>query len=321
MISVVIPLYNKAAFIMEAIASVQAQTFTDWELIVVDDGSRDEGPAQVARCGDPRVRLLRKPNGGVSSARNAGIEAARGSHVALLDADDWWEPGHLAGLAAVMAHDPGALLVGSAFLYADEAGRTWPSALREAWRDAREGFVRLDDLAGEMADLGMLLNASSVLVSKYAVQSLGGFPSGIKTGEDLLTWLRLSCRGPVYLAVRPTSVYRAPPIAGIGHLRMPQTPDLVAAGLRELMRAHPDKAAGLRRFLAHWHRIRAIDFMQLGLRRPSFVDLMRAVRLDRMRARDAVSLMWLPLPTAASIALLERYRRWSRRSAGAKGAA
>jgi glycosyltransferase involved in cell wall biosynthesis len=312
MISVVIPLYNKAGFIMDAIASVQAQTYTDWELIVVDDGSQDEGANQVARCDDARVSLLRKPNGGVSSARNAGIAAAHGSHVALLDADDWWEPGHLAALAAVLSHAPDAVLAGSAFRYADDQGRTRLSGLRDAWHGSSTGFVVLDDLAGDMADLGMLLNASSALVYRPALLSLGGFPLGIKTGEDLLTWLRLSCLGPVYLSLQRTSVYREPAITGTGHLRMPQTPDLVAQGLRELMRAHPAKAAGLSRFLAQWHRIRAIDFLQLGMRWRSLCDLVRAVRRDGGQSRDVVSLLWLPLPTSASAFLLARYRSWSR---------
>ena len=94
-VSVVIPAYNYAHFLPEAIASVLAQTGADLELIVVDDGSPDNTPEVCARCADPRVRLVRQPNAGLSAARNTGIREARFPYVAFLDADDRWEPGFL----------------------------------------------------------------------------------------------------------------------------------------------------------------------------------------------------------------------------------
>ncbi len=86
--SVVIPLHDKAAYIGCTLQSVLAQDCTDFEVVVVDDGSRDEGPQIVARCADARVRLLRQANAGVAVARNRGIDAAQGQWVCFLDADD-----------------------------------------------------------------------------------------------------------------------------------------------------------------------------------------------------------------------------------------
>lgn len=97
MISVIIPTCNRAATLPRAIASVQAQTNPDWELLVVDDASRDETPALLAALSDPRIRVLTLPRqGGACAARNLGIAEARGEYIALLDSDDAWLPGKLA---------------------------------------------------------------------------------------------------------------------------------------------------------------------------------------------------------------------------------
>ena len=91
-ISVVIPLYNKQAYVERAVASVLQSGYPAHEVIVVDDGSTDEGPRRVSAMGDPRVRVIKQPNAGVSAARNRGISAATGDYVAFLDADDYWTP-------------------------------------------------------------------------------------------------------------------------------------------------------------------------------------------------------------------------------------
>lgn len=96
MISVVIPLYNKERQIANTLHTVFAQTFTDYEIVIVDDGSTDRSAEIVAAMHDKRIRLIRQKNAGVSAARNRGISEARGEFIALLDADDEWKPDYLA---------------------------------------------------------------------------------------------------------------------------------------------------------------------------------------------------------------------------------
>ena len=96
-ISVIVPVYQAEALLPQCVESVLAQTFSDWELLLIDDGSRDGSPAlcdgYAAR--DPRIRVFHKPNGGVSTARNLGLEQATGPYIAFLDADDAFEPAAL----------------------------------------------------------------------------------------------------------------------------------------------------------------------------------------------------------------------------------
>src|SRR6185436_3865509 len=94
-LSIIIPLYNKAPYVRRALDSIAAQSLSDFEVIVIDDGSTDDGAAIVADYADPRCRLLKKANAGPGAARNTGIGQAQGEFIAFLDADDEWLPTYL----------------------------------------------------------------------------------------------------------------------------------------------------------------------------------------------------------------------------------
>jgi hypothetical protein len=115
-VSVIIPLFNKAPYVARALASVAAQTYTDFEVIVVDDGSTDEGPRIVEACNDAHIRLITQENSGPGAARNRGLELAQGELVAFLDADDEWLPNYLSESVRLLDEDaPGVVAITSGY--------------------------------------------------------------------------------------------------------------------------------------------------------------------------------------------------------------
>jgi glycosyltransferase involved in cell wall biosynthesis len=126
LVSVVIPTWNRSADVQEAVAGALAQEGPSLEVLVVDDGSTDGTPEVLAARfpGEPRLHVLRQANGGTARARNAGIEAARGRYIALLDSDDRWLPGHLSKQVDALERTPEAALALGDALYVDRQGRT-----------------------------------------------------------------------------------------------------------------------------------------------------------------------------------------------------
>ncbi|NLB79493.1 MAG: glycosyltransferase family 2 protein, partial [Clostridiaceae bacterium] len=114
-VSVVIPLYNKAPYIMRSLRSVLAQSYQNFEIVVVDDGSTDGGGDIVLSVGDPCIRLIRQENGGVSAARNRGIQEAKADLIAFLDADDEWKPSFLELILDMYSNYPDAGLYGTCY--------------------------------------------------------------------------------------------------------------------------------------------------------------------------------------------------------------
>lgn len=184
-ISVVIPLYNKEREVARAIRSVLAQTLQPLELIVVDDGSTDRSAAEVEAFREPLARLIRQPNGGVCAARNRGIAEARGEYVALLDADDEWEPGFLSEIVSLITRYPGCGIYCTAFHILGREGLV-PAPCPEG-RGIVENFFR--DSAHRYIAI-----PSAVCIPRRVLQEVGGFPEGMKIGEDLYVWIEIARR-------------------------------------------------------------------------------------------------------------------------------
>lgn len=200
MISVVIPLYNKRGSIASTVQSVLGQTFTDFELIVVDDGSTD-GSADVVRSfAEPRIRLVSKSNGGVCSARNEGIRQARSEYVAFLDADDLYEPEFLQEIEELIATCPEAGIWGTSYFFLKGGEKI------SANKPLPAGFKGIID--NSSWSLGHLYCSSAVCCRKSALQEVGLFDERITWGEDIDVWWRIMLSHPAAYSNRELAVYR-----------------------------------------------------------------------------------------------------------------
>jgi glycosyltransferase involved in cell wall biosynthesis len=200
MFSVIVPLYNKRAYIRRAVDSVLAQAMTDFELIVVDDGSTDRSLDALADIADDRLRIIRQDNMGVGPARNAGMRAANGAWLAFLDADDAWLPQHLEELTKLAATFPEAGLLSSSWL---EANGT---VLPQLPSSKTAPSIRSVDYFLEASRKIGFINSTSAAVKRLVFEELGGFTTA-KAGEDLEYWARVALHHPVAVSDRVTCVY------------------------------------------------------------------------------------------------------------------
>jgi hypothetical protein len=186
-----VPLYNKQAHIRRALESILGQTWTDFEVVVVDDGSTDSGPERVRACGDSRVRLVSQPNAGPGAARNRGVRESRGAITAFLDADDEWLPDLLSVSVRRLVDHPECGASVSGYWEGPEKRRR---TIRTAPPLAGPGPFRLsaDAPAWSVRRVVESMWTGSVVCRRDVLLGLGGFYENRCTyGEDGYLWLKL----------------------------------------------------------------------------------------------------------------------------------
>jgi glycosyltransferase involved in cell wall biosynthesis len=198
-ISIIIPTYNSASTIEETIASVQQQSFTDWELIIIDDGSQDNTVNVVQNIAEPRLKLFVYENGGVAVARNRGIAKAQGEFISLLDADDLWTSDKLELQLKALKDNPEAGVAYSWTNPIDEQGKI----LFLGSRPVCEGNVY-----GELLQTNFLSNGSNILSRREAIESIDGFPTDFPTASDWDFYLKLASRWSFAVVPKYQILYR-----------------------------------------------------------------------------------------------------------------
>jgi glycosyltransferase involved in cell wall biosynthesis len=193
-VSVIIPLYNKEPYIGRTLDSVLAQTFTDYEIVVIDDGSTDGSAAVVRGYTDPRIRLIAQPNAGQGAARDRGMREAQGEHFVFLDADDEWHPACLARLIALITDFPQAGAVGVKYAMIDEDGSVTPAQLSALPADFTRGLLP-DYYANAMLDTPLW--SSSTLIPRRVIDEVRPKYSTSVFGEDLYLWCQIANRYPI----------------------------------------------------------------------------------------------------------------------------
>jgi len=194
--SVVIPLYNKEKSILNTVCSVLEQSYPNFELIVVNDGSTDGSLEVVKQMTDDRIRIVDKKNGGVSSARNAGIRSANHQWVALLDGDDVWLPDFLKMVCTMIEKYPEAEVISLG--WKNDVGKYEIPY-------SKEGYI---DNYHKVSLKGAVLHSSSTVIKNTAFQSVGFFNEALAYGEDIEMWSRLSEKTRIAFSPTPMSVYR-----------------------------------------------------------------------------------------------------------------
>ena len=202
--SIIVPLYNKAPYVRKALESVMSQTFSDWECIIVDDGSTDNSAAVCEEFSNPLIpsssnpiRLIRQPNSGVAKARNVGVENSHGEFLCFLDADDWWELTFLEELDKLISEYPDAGIYCTNYVYY-KPGKTHVALNFE------RGYMNYPEayLHGEMP-----VWTGATCMPRCVFDEMGGFPVGIKLGEDFLLWAKTALHYPVAFCEKPLAYY------------------------------------------------------------------------------------------------------------------
>lgn len=276
-ISVVIPLYNKEKSIASTLRTVLNQTFSDYEIVIVNDGSTDYSVAEVGKVQDDRIRLIHQQNAGVSAARNRGIEEAKGELIAFLDADDEWKPEYLATQYDLYQRYPDCNVFACNYEFRDVSGKVTPTIIRKL------PFTGEDGILTNYFDVASCSNpplwTSAVVVQKQAIPAIGGFPLGIKSGEDLLTWARLATDGKIAYSTRALAVFIHDEqfFNEDQKKRMPETVDVVGKELVQLYKMNP-AIPGLKQYIGLWHKMRARIFLSKHIRRMALAECLLSVK-------------------------------------------
>lgn len=185
--SVIIPLYNKEPFVEKTLRSALDQTFSDYEIIVVNDGSKD-GSSDVAKRvleGIENATTIDQENAGVSTARNNGIAAAKGDYICFLDADDWWESTFLEEMNKLIQDHPEAGLYCTNYYYVHNGKSTVKLDIPTGYFNYCKEYART---------LCMSASSSSSCISKDILNEMGGFKPYLKLGEDFDLWIRIALK-------------------------------------------------------------------------------------------------------------------------------
>lgn len=199
MFSVVIPLYNKELSIQNTILSVLNQSYQNFEIVVINDGSTDSSVDAVKSINDERVRIIHQENQGVSAARNRGIEEAKYEWVAFLDGDDLWENNHLEEVNKMMTVFPNEKVYVTSFEYSDK---------RVMYKHKREDSIFKIENYFKEAIRENLMWTSIVVVHKSCFDAIGFFNQILVRGEDLDVWARLAKKYQIVKSEKITALYR-----------------------------------------------------------------------------------------------------------------
>lgn len=238
--SVIIPLYNKAPYVCKALETVCTQTYRDYEIIVINDGSTDNSAiiAEDYLTGVESIsyQILSQQNAGVSAARNNGVAQANGDYIAFLDADDWWEPTYLERMAQLIEDYPEAGLYACNYYYHKDGVNIIKVDIPTGYFNYPNEYFK---------NFAMPVWTGATVIPRKVYDEMGGFPVGIKLGEDFLLWAKIALKYKVAFLNQPLANYNntlPPNYRATYHLYKPEEHMLFRL---ELAFSNGDEAQGM----------------------------------------------------------------------------
>lgn len=284
MISVVIPLYNKEKQITNTLHSVLQQTFHKFEIVIVDDGSTDHSVREVQKIYDARIRIIHQINAGVSAARNKGIQEARYDLIAFLDADDEWKPEYLETQYQLYQKYPECSVFACDYVFQDSRGKLSNTIIRKLPFQGEDGV--LTNYFEVASCSHPPICSISIMVKKEAIRAIGGFPLGIKSGEDLLTWARLAAKYKTAYSKRPLAIYiETASDTDISKIKIRSGGESYI--LNELLCLYKDMKEGdlkhqFKEFIIKWYKIYAVTLIEVEKGHQAFVVAIKAILFGGM---------------------------------------
>jgi cellulose synthase/poly-beta-1,6-N-acetylglucosamine synthase-like glycosyltransferase len=267
-VSVIVPVFNKSAFITRALDSIANQTFKDFEVIVVDDGSTDDSRTRASAHPDSRIRVLSQVNAGPGAARNRGIAEARGQLLAFLDADDEWLPGYLSTGVRTFDEQSGDLATTTCGYIEFPTGRSTLPMWQKRGIIAGVQEVSATTSPVQLSHMLAYMSSWSTLARANIVRKYGGFyERNCRFGEDSILWLKVLLNERVHFRLEPSACFHreASGLSGNYTHARPIEPFLTQPGeveaacpkallplLRELYATRACKTATMLGYWGHW---------------------------------------------------------------------
>lgn len=283
MISVVIPLFNKQEQIKNTLKTVLKQTFQTFEVIIVDDGSTDKSAQEAEKIVDDRIRLIRQDNAGVSAARNRGIQEAKYDLIAFLDADDEWKQEYLETQYNLSIKYPECAVFACNYEFHSPDGKNAKTHIEYLPFTSTDGII--NNYFKIATHSHPPIWTSATMVKTEAIKSIGGFPTGVTLGEDLITWAKLACKYKIAYSRIPVAIYNfRSQIQLVTPRRAPDKTDIVGREFDEIYKINGKSQPALNEYIALWHKMRMVTFVRLNMKTDANIEynkIKRYVKPDK----------------------------------------
>jgi len=300
-ITVIIPLYNKAEQVEDTLYSLCNQSFDDYRVIIIDDGSTD-GSADVVheflsrnKTFASQVSFIRQSNQGVSAARNKGIQLCQTEWIAFLDADDLWKRDYLQIQYDLSVKYPCCNVCATAYEMQLSATGIHPIRLNHL------SFTTNDCIMDNYFEVAACshppLSSISTMIRKSALIQIGGFPTGIRSGEDILTWAKLALTNKIAFSKRlaATFVKEKRYFNDDQQSRRPAAKDTVGETLQAIYRQNP-QVPGLKRYVGIWYKMRTHIYLDHGMKRHAFREWKKAIFFHPFKLKTWAFLLFILSP-------------------------